>query len=152
MFDAPAWAARLRGADCPVCGASGARERTWLADLPSGRVLLQDDADFAGYCILYHRRHVAEVFDLRVAERAAFIEDVSRLAAAVAACCRPGKINYANLGNEEPHLHCHVVPRYPTDGWWGQAFSLRPAAQRKPLSPAEYARLQRALRAALTGA
>ena len=72
--------------------------------------------------------------------------------AAVAACCRPGKINYAILGNEVPHLHCHVVPRYPTDGWWGQAFSLRPAAQRKPLSPAEYARLQRALRAALTGA
>jgi diadenosine tetraphosphate (Ap4A) HIT family hydrolase len=56
---------------------------------------------------------------------------------------------YAGLGNEVPHLHWHVVPRYPADGWWGQAFSQRPGDQKRPQPAEEYARLRVALRAAL---
>lgn len=150
MFDAEAWARRLAGEDCPACAAlANADDSHWLATLPSGRVRLQSEADFPGYCILYFRRHVAELYQLTAAERGQLIDDLERVARAIAAGCRPAKLNYAALGNEVPHLHWHIVPRYPQDGWWGQAFSQRPSDQRRPLPPAEYERLQAALRAAL---
>lgn len=150
MFDPAEWQRRLAGADCPACAAPPEHDDPlWLATLPSGRVRLQDDGDFPGYCILYHRRHVTELHELTPPERARLIEDLSRLAQAVADCCRPAKLNYACLGNLVPHLHWHVVPRYPTDGYWGRPFSDRPTDQRRPLPPADYARLRAALQAAL---
>ena len=153
MFDQAAWQRRLAGEGCPVCAAPPEdADPLWLTTLLSGRVLLQNDGDFPGYCILYFRRHVAELFELTPAERGQLVEDLSRLARAIMECCRPAKLNYACLGNEVPHLHWHVVPRYAEDGWWGKAFSLRPDEQRRAQPAADYAELREALRAALTTA
>ena len=150
MFDQAAWNRRLAGEGCPVCAAPPeSDEPLCLGTLPSGRVLLQSDGNFPGYCILYFRRHVTELFELTTVERGQLVEDLSRLARAIMECCRPAKLNYACLGNEVPHLHWHVVPRYPDDGWWGQAFSQRPGDQKRPQAGEEYARLRTALRAAL---
>ncbi|MBN1513066.1 MAG: HIT family protein [Phycisphaerae bacterium] len=150
MFDAKRWSQKVAGQDCPVCAATPeAEDPLWLVTLPSGRVLLQDDADFPGYCILYFRRHVTELFELTTGEQGQLIEDIGRLARAISGTCRPAKLNYACLGNEVPHLHWHVVPRYPEDGWWGQAFLARSPAQRKILEPGKYERLRRGLRATL---
>jgi hypothetical protein len=33
----------------------------------------------------------------------------------VADCCRPHKLNYELLGNQVPHLHWHLFPRYLDD-------------------------------------
>lgn len=146
MFDHEAWSRKLSGMDCPVCAAPcDARHPRYLLTLPSGPVLLRPDGDFPGYCILYFHRHVAEIFDLTPAERGRLIEDLDRLARAIAACRRPAKLNYACLGNEVPHLHWHVVPRYPDDGWWGRAFSQRPDSSMRPLPENEYGRLRQAL-------
>lgn len=151
MFNPDAWSRKLTGADCPVCAAPiDSTHPRRLLTLPSGPVLLRPDGDFPGYCILYFRRHVAEIHDLTPAERSQLFEDLSRLARALAACCRPAKLNYACLGNEVPHLHWHVVPRYPADGWWGRSFSLRPESETRPLPEAEYARLRDSLLAWLS--
>ena len=150
MFDQAAWDRRRAGEGCPVCAAPpGDADPLWLTTLPSGRVLLQNDGDFPGYCILYFRRHVTELFELTPAERGQLVEDLSRLARAIVECCRPAKLNYACLGNEVPHLHWHIVPRYPQDGWWGKAFSLRPNDQKRLQAAEDHARLRGALRAAL---
>lgn len=150
MFDVDEWARRLAGEDCPACAFCPSEEDPlWLATLPSGRVRLQNDGDFPGYCILYFRRHVAELFDLTPAERGQLVEDLARLAQAVTTCCRPAKLNYACLGNEVPHLHWHIVPRYPHDGWWGQSFMLRPAGRKRPQSAGDYSRLHTALQGEL---
>jgi diadenosine tetraphosphate (Ap4A) HIT family hydrolase len=115
-------------------------------------VQLQSDGNFPGYCILYYRRHVTELRQLTRMARAQLVEDVSRIGQAVATCCRPAKLNYACLGNEVPHLHRHIVPRYPEDGWWGRSLSLRPSGQKRVQPCAEYPRLREALRAALATA
>ncbi len=151
MFDAQSWAQRLTGADCAACALPEAREDPlWVATLPSGRLRLQDDGDFPGYCILYFRRHVVELPDLAAAERGQLIEDLSAAAEAIRAVCGPAKLNYACLGNEVPHLHWHIVPRYPEDGWWGRSFMLRPAEDRRRLPKSEYERVRMELRAVLT--
>lgn len=151
-FDAERWRGLVEGADCPICTRLTAEEDEGgdlVAELPSGRLLLQDDADFPGYCILLHRRHVTELFHLSEAERAQLVQDVARAAEAIAAVCGPAKINYAILGNEVPHLHCHVIPRYPGDGYWGAPIWSRPADQRALLTPDEFDGLLSRLREAV---
>ncbi len=149
-FDPGAWARRLAGADCEACAAPApADDLLWLATLPSGRVRLQDDTGFRGYCILYLHRHATELHQLTRAERGQLIEDLAGLSRAIVEVCRPAKLNTACLGNLVPHLHWHLVPRYPDDGWWGRAFSDRPAAARRPLNSQDYAALAAALRDAL---
>ncbi len=122
-----------------------------VAELPSGRVHLQDDADYRGYCILVFRRHAVELYDLTAEERAQWIEDLARISQAIAQICQPAKLNLSMLGNLVPHLHCHLMPRYPTDPEWGHPPAYRPPAERRHLAPEEYARLKVALQSALSG-
>lgn len=143
MFNPLLWEALRSGADCRLCRENVDASGTGLvATLESGRVTLQDDADFPGYCILVFRRHAVELTDLTAAERTALIADVDRVARAVQSVGRPAKLNYAILGNEVPHLHVHVIPRYPDDGWWGRPIWLRPADRRRPLPADEFERLR----------
>ena len=69
-FDADAWSRKISGDDCPVCAGQDGGGPGVVAELASGRVVLQDDAAFRGYCILYHRRHVTELHELTPAEQA----------------------------------------------------------------------------------
>ena len=39
---------------------------------------------------------------------------------ALATALKPDKMNYELLGNAQPHLHCHIIPRYKTDPMWGR--------------------------------
>lgn len=151
-FDPATWSAKVRGDDCALCtGLRTDDAGRIVAELASGRVLLQDDADFRGYCILVFRRHACELFELSYAERSALIEDVNRVAQAVQRVVQPAKLNYAMLGNMAPHLHVHVIPRFPGDGWWGQSIWARPDAARRTLPTEELAALGAALRATLAG-
>lgn len=152
MFDADLWSALIDGRACPVCRAAAnadVAEGMTVADLPSGRVVLQQDADFPGYCILYYRRHVTELHELSEEERAALMEDIAAVARAIANVQRPAKLNYAILGNEAPHLHCHVIPRFPDDGYWGKPIWLRPADRKRALPPEQYHALGNAIQAAI---
>jgi len=120
-----------------------------LAELPSGRVHLQNDADYRGYCILVFRRHAVEIHDLSEDERKQWIEDISRVSRAIQVQCSPAKLNVTMLGNMVPHLHCHIMPRYPDDPDWGHPPTYRRPADRRPLGSEEYQSLKKALTAVL---
>ena len=146
MFDPIQWEARRTGADCRFCRENAAEPpHELVTTLDSGRVLLQDDAAFRGYCVLAFHRHQVELTELDAPERTALMADLDRIARAVQAVVRPAKLNYAILGNEVPHLHAHIIPRFPDDGWWGRPIWLRPADQRRPLPAEEFTRLRAAL-------
>lgn len=152
MFDSQRWAQLVTGDDCPLCrelAVPEPAEPRLIGVLPSGRVLLQNDAAFRGYCILPFVRHATELPELSSAEQSSLINDVGRIARAILAVCPPAKLNYAILGNEVPHLHVHIIPRYPDDGWWGRAVWLRPADQKRTLPPDEFAALKARLAAVL---
>jgi diadenosine tetraphosphate (Ap4A) HIT family hydrolase len=70
---------------------------------------------YHGYCLLIARRHATELFQLSDAERRAYFEEMCLLAKAIAECFRPQKLNYELLGNQVPHLHWHLFPRYGHD-------------------------------------
>ncbi len=118
---------------CDRCGGSGGELH--VADLDLSRVFLHEDQFFPGYVLLVLRRHVTELYDLSATERATLMEEVSRVAQALARVFRPVKMNYELLGNLVPHIHWHLVPRLATDpGLRGPIWAVehRPA----PLAPA----------------
>jgi diadenosine tetraphosphate (Ap4A) HIT family hydrolase len=65
-----------------------------------------------GYCVVISTRHVAEPYDLPEHERAVFFADVLRAGKAIQEALDSIKMTYLILGNEQPHLHCHLIPRY----------------------------------------
>lgn len=149
MFDDVRWSRLTSGESCPLCSElliPANEEPRLVANWPSTRVIMQNDAAFRGYCILVSRRHVTEITDLDADERRMLFDDVTRVASAIQTECRPRKLNYAILGNEVPHLHVHIIPRYPDDGWWGKAIWLRPADQKIALPADEYEALRSAIR------
>lgn len=81
---------------------------------PHSLAILGPWQQYTGYCVLVARTHATELSQLGPT-RAAFLEEMSQLAAAIEACFRPLKLNYELLGNQVPHLHWHLFPRYVTD-------------------------------------
>jgi diadenosine tetraphosphate (Ap4A) HIT family hydrolase len=105
--------------DCPFC-----RQLTTLHELPASEVVWQFRHSVAllgtwqfyhGYCVLVSRCHATELSHLGNVERGEFLEEMCTLARAIEDCFHPHKLNYELLGNQVPHLHWHLFPRYPDD-------------------------------------
>ena len=138
---------RKAGIECPLCAEGEPNDL--VIRLKSGNVHLQGSGDYPGYCILVCRRHVVELHDLSKEERRDWIEDVAAIGRAISAVCSPAKLNVFMLGNMVPHLHCHVMPRYPDDAEWGKAPSFAPKKDAKLLMQEEFLRLISELRNSL---
>jgi diadenosine tetraphosphate (Ap4A) HIT family hydrolase len=82
--------------------------------MSSGWAVLGDPQILPGYCLLLPDPVVPHLNALSGAARAAFLHDMARLGDAVLAVTSAERINYEILGNVEPALHAHVIPRY---GW-----------------------------------
>jgi diadenosine tetraphosphate (Ap4A) HIT family hydrolase len=78
-------------------------------------VLLGPWQFYRAYCILVAKTHATELYLLPEPQRLGYFNDLCRLAQAVAAAFSPLKLNYELLGNQVPHLHWHLFPRYRTD-------------------------------------
>ncbi len=87
-----------------------------IAELAVSTTALFPDQRFRGRCLVTLREHYTELFQLTPAMRSAFVEDVTRVAEAVSRALNPIKMNYELLGNQVPHMHWHVIPRFAGDG------------------------------------
>lgn len=85
---------------------------TVVCRVPSGWVVLADQQYLHGYCILNADPVVASLNDLDPAGRAAFLGDMAAVGDALLEVTGAYRINYAILGNSDPALHAHIVPRY----------------------------------------
>lgn len=79
------------------------------------RVILVDDADYPGFCRVIWGGHVKEMTDLAEPERAHLMAIVFSVEETLREMLRPEKINLASLGNQVPHLHWHIIPRFTDD-------------------------------------
>ena len=107
--------------------------RDLVAELKGSYVILGDQQFYRGYCILFAKLHVTELY-LMPADAARLLFDETRLTAeAIAAVVKPRKMNYECLGNSVPHVHWHLVPRQASeaDELKRGPIWLRPESQRK---------------------
>ena len=56
--------------------------------------------------------------DLGAAEREHLLTVVLRVEMIVRRLLKPTKMNIASLGNQVPHLHWHVIPRFADDAFF----------------------------------
>lgn len=97
---------------CPLCAPHG---ETVLWQDPCCRVILVSDPDYPGYCRVIWQTHIKEMTDLATSDRNHLMNVVFAVEAALCELLLPDKINLASLGNQTPHLHWHVIPRYRED-------------------------------------
>jgi diadenosine tetraphosphate (Ap4A) HIT family hydrolase len=102
----------LTAIDRQVEALRAGREPRLIARLPSGWALLGERQFLRGYALLLPDPVVPTLNALQGPERARFLLDLARLGDAVLAVTGAVRINYAMLGNLEPALHAHVIPRY----------------------------------------
>ncbi len=85
---------------------------TFIARLSSGWAVMGERQVLPGYCLLLPDPVVPTLNALAVTERTQFLADMAALGDAVQKVTRALRINYAILGNQEPALHAHVIPRF----------------------------------------
>jgi diadenosine tetraphosphate (Ap4A) HIT family hydrolase len=124
----------------PACGICAMIDRIkagafpdFIGELTSCYVILGDQQFYRGYCVLFAKLHATELY-LMPADTARLLSDEMRLVAeSIAAVVKPWKMNYECLGNSEPHVHWHLLPRNesePAELRRGPIW-LRPESERK---------------------
>ncbi len=83
-----------------------------IARLASGWVVIGDVQPLPGYALLLSDPVVDDLNALGEEQRAGFLGDMALLGDALLEVTEASRINYEILGNAEPALHAHVVPRY----------------------------------------
>jgi diadenosine tetraphosphate (Ap4A) HIT family hydrolase len=105
--------------ECPFCQKLTRLDSTPDDDLvwrfPHSVAFLGSWQFYQGYCILVARQHATELNQQPVEVRQAYFEELCFLARAIEETFQPLKLNYELLGNQVPHLHWHVFPRYADD-------------------------------------
>ena len=104
--------------NCPICSKWEDDEDQRVIELEHTLVSLNRDQFFPGYCFVYTKNHVTELFHLDRPTRNAVMDEVTAVAAALYNLFQPAKINYELLGNMVPHMHWHLVPRFVDDPLW----------------------------------
>ncbi len=97
---------------CPLCHPT---QETVLWSGGRCRVILVEDAAYPGFCRVIWQAHAKEMTDLAPAQRQDLMSVVFAVEQALRETLRPDKINLASLGNQVPHLHWHVIPRFADD-------------------------------------
>ncbi|MER1966882.1 HIT family protein [Castellaniella sp. GW247-6E4] len=115
MSDATHPPAQAPQAACALCVAEppGA---LWRDDVLS--VIRVDDTPLPGFIRIVWRAHIAEMTDLDAASRSRLMCAVWLVEDALRGCLHPDKINLASLGNQVPHLHWHIIPRWRADPYF----------------------------------
>lgn len=86
-----------------------------VARMRSGWAVLGDPQITSGYCLLLPDPVVPDLNALTGGARRQFLDDMAALGDAVLAVTGAERINYEILGNVEPALHAHVIPRHASE-------------------------------------
>lgn len=86
-----------------------------ITRLSSGWAVLGDPQITTGYCLLLPDPVVPDLNALVGEARRQFLDDMAALGDAVLAVTGAERINYEILGNVEPALHAHVIPRHGSE-------------------------------------
>lgn len=86
-----------------------------IAKMKSGWAVLGDPQITHGYCLLLPDPVVSDLNTLSGDARRQFLDDMVRLGDAVLEETGAERINYEILGNVEPALHAHVIPRHASE-------------------------------------
>ena len=114
---------------CEFCTTPGGPV-LWESELC--RVVRVDEPDYPGFVRVVLGRHATEMAELDAEERRGLMEVVFAVEAAVRETMGADKMNLASLGNQTPHVHWHVVPRFRDDRHFPGPIWAAPKRERTP--------------------
>jgi len=83
-----------------------------ICHMPSGWAVIGDKQFLRGYILLLSDPVVPSLNEMSREAQAQFLHDMAVLGDAVLEVTGAARINYEILGNSEPALHAHIIPRY----------------------------------------
>lgn len=83
-----------------------------ISKMASGWLVIGDVQPLPGYCVFLADPVVSSINDLSEADRIQYSLDILRAGDALLKATDAYRINYETLGNTEPALHTHIIPRY----------------------------------------
>ena len=139
----------MKDCNCGYCvgGEPLAKFGIKICDLEASQLVLFKEQSHPGRVIVAYKDHISEPVDISPEDRAAYFEDVAKVAKAIHKAFRPDKINYGAYGDGGSHLHFHLVPKYKDQFEWGTPFAMNPG--RVTLSDEEYEEVIRKIKDAL---
>jgi diadenosine tetraphosphate (Ap4A) HIT family hydrolase len=99
-------------AACELCTGPGGRV---IHDDGRLRIVLVDEPEYPGFVRVIWNTHVRELTDLAADDRNHLMDTVFAVERTLRDVLLPDKINVASLGNQTPHLHWHLIPRFQDD-------------------------------------
>ena len=128
----------MKDCNCGYCvgGEPLAKFGIKICDLQASQLVLFKEQSHPGRVIVAYKDHISEMVDISPEDRAAYFEDMARVAKAIHKVFRPDKINYGAYGDGGCHMHFHLVPKYKDEFEWGTPFAMNPG--RVTLSDEEY--------------
>ena len=130
------------------------RNPTVISKMISGWAVMGDVQTLPGYCLLLPDPVVESLNDLNATQRTAYLLDMASLGDALLAATDAYRINYEILGNTDPALHAHVIPRYlsePNEKRRHPAFKSYVWSDGRSFDSVEDAPIMAAIREALRG-
>ena len=115
------WDKLARGDLCPFDTPRQEPNSFWdsVQELQVSTLCLLTNQAYRGHCILiYDPDHVVRPDQLSAEQWSRFCDDLHRAVRALMSVCRADHINVECLGNQMPHLHWQIIPRYRSDPRW----------------------------------
>jgi diadenosine tetraphosphate (Ap4A) HIT family hydrolase len=145
---------QTRSDGCGICSIieriHGGTYHDWIAELPRSWLIFGDAQFYRGYCLLLAKRHVTELHTMPRGEAHELLDEILAVGRTLAEILNPLKLNYECLGNQEPHVHWHIFPRYADDPMRTAPVWLRAETERRvSLDPDDRAALIAAIRRTL---
>ena len=81
-----------------------------------------------GYTLILLKEHLRELHELPLNVQEGLFREMMVATNAVVKTYHPDKMNHLCLGNAEPHIHWHIIPRYVSDPFYHQQ-PFAPAAE-----------------------
>ena len=98
-----------------VAAAQEGKNPTVICRVPSGWAVLSDAQFLRGYALLLPDPVVPDLNALNKDQRMQYLYDMTVIGDALLEVTGAYRINYEILGNTDPALHAHIIPRYMTE-------------------------------------
>ncbi len=98
----------------------------FIHEFATSILVLNEVQFYRGHCMLLLKNHVREIYDLPAPDYEILAQELYWASKGLANKYQPQKMNIQCLGNQQPHIHWHIIPRYQSD----------PNASQQPFSEA----------------
>lgn len=105
---------------CPLCTSMPCVDEQFIFANHSYRIVWANDSNYPCFIRIIWLDHLTEMTDLSSTQQHQLLSAVLLVERVLRTVLRPvpDKINLVSLGNQIPHIHWHIIPRYYVDAHW----------------------------------